>query len=265
MFRHRFLTAIFGIPIILAFLYLFDGNFFFLLILFLSIVALNEFYRLFKTYNYKPITLLLFLSSFILVIASNWGKIQGLIVAFFLMVALILIVVWLTKKEMFLPVFLATVLGVFYIPFLLSHLILLKNISPAWVLAVLFGTWITDISAYSVGSLIGKTKLAPAISPNKTLEGAMSAIIICSLLFLFFTFLPGTNWWNRLFFGLIIGFFTVVGDLIESKIKRSFKVKDTGNIIPGHGGFLDRFDSLIITGTAGFYTVIIFFSQSGKL
>ncbi len=259
MFRYRLLTALVGIPIILAFLYFYQGNFFYLLILIITMAALFEYYRLYRNRNYRPLPVLLFLGGVILVVASNWGKIRGLIAAYLILVAIILTFVWILNKSTFMPIFLATSLGIFYIAFMLSHLILLKDINPSWVLAVLLGTWVTDISAYSVGSLVGKTKLAPAISPNKTLEGALVAVLICGFVFITFSFLVKTLWWQRLLFGLILGFFTVVGDLVESKIKRTFNVKDTGKIIPGHGGFLDRFDSLLLTGTIAFYLVIIFF------
>ncbi len=260
MLRYRFFSAVIGIPIILAFLYLFKGNYFFILIFIIAIAGLIEYNRLFKTKEIKPLSSLLFLGGPIIILACNWFKSRGLLTSFLIAVAATLVVNYIINKETFLPVFIDTSLGLFYIPFLLSHLILLKNINPNWVLAVLIGTWVTDISAYSVGALIGKTKLAPAISPKKTLEGALTAIIICGLVFIFFTFLNNTFWWHRLLFGLIIGFFTVVGDLVESKIKRSFKIKDTGKLIPGHGGFLDRFDSLLLTGAAGLYLVLIFFN-----
>lgn len=106
--------------------------------------------------------------------------------------------------------------------------------------------WVCDSAAYYSGRAFGKTKLAPEISPNKTVEGAIGgvtgAILVAGLAKILF--LPSLTWMDVFAFGLIAGVVGQLGDLVESAIKREAGVKDSGSLLPGHGGFLDRFDSL---------------------
>ena len=118
---------------------------------------------------------------------------------------------------------------------------------------VLFGmlmVWLTDSGAYMVGRAIGKHKLAPKISPNKTWEGSVGgsavAIVIIPALFSIFNWLPSYSFIELLGFAVILSIAGQLGDLIESGFKRHYRVKDSGNILPGHGGILDRFDSMLI-------------------
>lgn len=117
-----------------------------------------------------------------------------------------------------------------------------------FILAVLFMVWASDVFAYLLGSKIGKNKMFPRISPNKTWEGTLSGVAgailtgyLCSLLFKGLDF--GLPFWIGLAF--ICTIFGILGDLVESMLKRSLGIKDSGNLLPGHGGFLDRFDAFI--------------------
>ncbi|MCL7988588.1 phosphatidate cytidylyltransferase [Sphingobacterium sp. lm-10] len=114
-------------------------------------------------------------------------------------------------------------------------------------LGFLFMLWSNDTGAYLVGRSIGRTKLFERISPNKTWEGFLGglafAIGVAALLSQFYPVLP---LWQWMIMGLIIGSFGTLGDLVESMLKRTLGVKDSGNILPGHGGLLDRFDGLLI-------------------
>lgn len=111
--------------------------------------------------------------------------------------------------------------------------------------------WTTDIGAYMIGRRFGARKLAPAISPNKTLEGALGGIL-CSVVIaaIFFAFFPaktyfGYEMWVMLIFTVVFSMVGQMGDLVESAFKRHYGVKDSGKILPGHGGILDRFDSML--------------------
>jgi phosphatidate cytidylyltransferase len=112
--------------------------------------------------------------------------------------------------------------------------------------AIIFSIWINDTMAYIVGSFIGKTQLSQ-ISPKKTWEGTIGGAVLCivtiSLLGSFYTMYTKAEWMVVAF---LCAFFGTMGDLLESKLKRMANVKDSGTLMPGHGGFLDRFDSLLI-------------------
>ncbi|MCM3667746.1 phosphatidate cytidylyltransferase [Mesobacillus maritimus] len=116
-----------------------------------------------------------------------------------------------------------------------------------FVIYALFIIWATDSGAYFIGRAMGKRKLWPEISPNKTVEGAFGGIIcaiIVAIIFALFTNI-GVSLWALVLATAVLSVFGQVGDLVESALKRHYHVKDSGNILPGHGGILDRFDSLL--------------------
>jgi len=106
--------------------------------------------------------------------------------------------------------------------------------------------WLSDTAAYLIGTRFGKTKIFPTISPNKSLEGLIAGIIATLISGITIEYLNPELIGNYIVVGIIVSVFAPLGDLIASKIKRTFKVKDSSNLIPGHGGFLDRLDSFII-------------------
>ncbi len=114
------------------------------------------------------------------------------------------------------------------------------------ILGLLILTWSNDTGAYLVGSRIGKTKLFPSISPKKTWEGSIGGVVITILIAIFMSFFfeeCTTLQWIVL--AIIVVIFGSIGDLVESMLKRSYAIKDSGTLLPGHGGFLDRFDAFI--------------------
>ncbi|WP_028983016.1 phosphatidate cytidylyltransferase [Sporolactobacillus terrae] len=140
-------------------------------------------------------------------------------------------------------------LSVFYIGIPFYLLVRLRLDSLLLVLLVQVLIWTTDSGAYFVGRKFGKRKLAPVISPNKTREGSIGAVIIAVLIALLFKWIAGPalalTWPTLIGISLVISVFGQIGDLVESAIKRYYNIKDSGTILPGHGGMLDRFDSLI--------------------
>jgi phosphatidate cytidylyltransferase len=155
------------------------------------------------------------------------------------------------------------VLGFLYIPFLLMHLVMLHRTAYGWqwLLVIMLIVMTNDSAAYYTGCAFGKHRLYPLVSPKKSIEGALGGVAgsICGTLLAKFTFFPQLALADALVTAVVIGILGQTGDLFESLLKRSFGVKDSGSIIPGHGGVLDRLDSIIFAAPAMYYYVIYFF------
>ena len=150
-----------------------------------------------------------------------------------------------------------TLFGVCYVNWLLGYTFWLRDLEHGveWILLLVSVTWLGETAAYVVGSTLGRHKLAPSISPRKTIEGAAAQLVMSGLAALGARawFFPALSLQGALFVGLLLGVVGQAGDLIESAIKRSVGTKDTGRLIPGHGGMLDRMDSLLVNTPVLFY------------
>ncbi len=150
-----------------------------------------------------------------------------------------------------------------YVPFLLMHLIMLRQTEYGvqWLLVIMLIVMTNDSAAYYSGSAFGKHRLYPMVSPKKSVEGALGGLLgsICGTLLAKFTFFPQLSFADTLLTAIFIGILGQTGDLFESLLKRSFGVKDSGSIIPGHGGVLDRLDSIIFAAPATYYYAIYLF------
>jgi phosphatidate cytidylyltransferase len=127
-----------------------------------------------------------------------------------------------------------------------------------WLLFVMVIVWANDIFAYYTGKLLGTNKLSPVISPNKTYEGAIGGLVggvVVAFLYNYY-FSMGMGFFGIIFVAVILGIIGITGDLAESLIKRATGVKDSGTLIPGHGGVMDRIDSLIFTVPALYYYLL---------
>lgn len=143
-----------------------------------------------------------------------------------------------------------TFVGLLYIgiPFTLVQFIAIDGDSflPNIILGLLLLTWSNDTGAYVIGSMIGKTPLFPRISPNKTWEGSTGGVVVTfGIAWLLSQFIKDLSLNDWLILAVLVSIFASIGDLIESMLKRSLGVKDSGTIMPGHGGFLDRFDAFM--------------------
>src|SRR3954451_7510291 len=158
----------------------------------------------------------------------------------------------------------ATILGATWIGLGLGHIILLRELhEKARLLAftVLITVWAADTFAYFAGRLFGKHKLAPSLSPGKTWEGfAVGSLagIFASFIALYDTRHTYLTSWQAVVLGLVVVLAAAAGDLFESMLKRDMEVKDTGRLLGGHGGVLDRIDSLLFASVAAFYLVLAF-------
>ena len=150
-----------------------------------------------------------------------------------------------------------SVLGFIVLPSAWLSLDVLREIGLVWLLSAMILVWLADIGAYFVGRAIGKRKLASQISPGKSLEGALGGLVLCLIYAILcsYYFLPNETlfgawqvqwgWGAMLVMTAVLVLFSVLGDLFESQLKRLAKVKDSSNLLPGHGGFLDRVDALL--------------------
>jgi phosphatidate cytidylyltransferase len=229
---------------------------YFVVFLLIALFAQWEFYRLIKLQNYAPIRLLgvtigglLFVISFLVAKGEIDAKYY---VALFPLAALIFLIKLYKKTEVdpFINIALFY-LGICYValPFALINIIMYYHDAYGYqiMLGLLIIIWASDTGAYFTGSLFGKTKLFERISPKKSWEGsiggAVIAISLAVVISFYYTDLNTIEWISVAIIVVVAGTY---GDLVESLFKRSMSIKDSGNIIPGHGGFLDRFDSLIL-------------------
>ncbi len=159
-----------------------------------------------------------------------------------------------------LPTWATYVFGICYIVLFLGHFILLRKLEDgiALVFFVILVTWLSDIGGFFVGKTFGKYPLAPRLSPQKTVEGLLGGVLfsVVGAILSQLTFVPFFSLGQCVMLGVGLALLGAMGDLAESAIKRSVGVKDSGTIIPGHGGVLDRVDSLLFTGPAMYYYVM---------
>lgn len=164
-----------------------------------------------------------------------------------------------------------TLFGVVYVSFMITHILYMKDIGADygnqgiyngryWIMAVFLMVWASDSAAYFIGIAFGKNRLAPKISPKKSIEGAVAGLLapIAVMFWLqHFLLFKGSDIGiiNTVVIGLIVGIFGQIGDLGESLFKREFEIKDSGKILLGHGGILDRFDSMIFVMPLVYYYV----------
>lgn len=147
--------------------------------------------------------------------------------------------------------------GLLYLPLLLGHLVPLRLLEygQRWIFLTLIVVMACDSFAYFVGRSVGRRKLYEAVSPNKSIEGALGGLAgsVLAVYIVKISFLPIIGYLDGLLIGLLLGVAGQVGDLFESLLKRACKVKDSGSLIPGHGGLLDRLDSLLFAFPLVFY------------
>jgi len=260
----RVAVILVGVPC-LYFITLRGGVFFLIFADLVILLGLREFYVLMRAKGYQPFESLGYFCS----LAISWyAWRQGVGVPLILTGSLLLIMVReLFRRDMSksLVHISVTIFGIMYIGWMGSHLVMLRqlpatlglddHIGAQLVFFAALVTWATDTGAYLFGVAFGRHKLIPRISPKKTVEGAVGGLIaagfcgwICAKgLTPFLTPLAATV------VGLIVGVIAQLGDLVESMIKRDAGIKDTAELIPGHGGVLDRFDSLLFTVPVLYY------------
>ena len=185
---------------------------------------------------------------------ATWnGGVAGLAIATAIAIPLLLIQLLTKGPEGFVQSATATTFSLLYLPFLAGFLILLarpnNGLERVMTFVVLVGC--NDTFGYAVGVLLGKHPLVPAISPKKSWEGLIGSLVFTVVGgSLSFAYILSMDWWIGAVVGLMIVFTATCGDLIESAMKRDLQLKDMGSLLPGHGGILDRLDSVLISAPA---------------
>ncbi len=264
MLLPRVITAIFGIPLVLGFIW-FGGLPFFLFIFGVILFSLYEFYTIMSV-GMKPVDpFSLFFCGAILPFAIFLnGDVYQLNIGFFLPLFISISFILPLLREVFVserylerPAY--TSFGIMLISFNLSHLSLIRDMRPdgrIFTFAIIVTVWVMDTAAYVIGKKFGKNKLS-SVSPKKTVEGFFAALISAILvMWIFGFFIDGFSPFYSFLFAIIISLAGQYSDLAESLIKRAAGVKDSSNLLPGHGGVLDRFDSYIFIAPLAYYFLI---------
>lgn len=219
----------------------------------LSIIGLREFYNAIEGQDVSPIKPIGYISCVLFLFHwLDYERFSLMFILYFSIIALLISLIFINNKTFY--DISITFFGIFYIPFLFQHILYLGGSIYIWLVFII--AWGTDTSAYVFGNLFGKKKLCPNLSPNKTIEGSLGGILGPVLLtYIFAKYLKLEHIWKLIPLSIIGSIVAQLGDLSASKIKRISNIKDFGFIIPGHGGVLDRFDSILFTAPLVYYYV----------
>jgi phosphatidate cytidylyltransferase len=266
MLKKRIITALWAIPVVVLAVWFSRPEYpfplFTVLAAVVSILAAYEFYRMTGVWKNRPLAIFGLLWTLFFIIRPHWNYNQSFPVVITSGVVLSLaMLVFLPRREDTFVAWAWMTAGTLYCGWLLGLLVTLRLDGRNWVYLVIIATFASDTLAYFIGKAFGRHKLAPSISPGKTWEGAIAGIfgaLIISLLFtratpLQLNITPG----EAIVLGFFISVIGQIGDLAESLLKRSVGVKDSGGLMPGHGGLLDRIDSIVFAGAVIYFFALI--------
>jgi len=266
MLKHRVITAAVGVPLVILAIW-FGAPWFSLLIAAAALVGTYEFYHMANFDRREPLIYLGLLWALALVLSPHYPykspDVLPIVITATMLISLICLLCRPSKEGAFRN-WAWTIVGALYVGWMLSYWLSLRGLEDGrnWVYLAMLTTFANDTGAFFIGRAMGKHRLAPEISAAKTWEGAigglisaiLGAVVIATVLNLISPFTFG--YWQIILLGFLVGFFAQLGDLVESLLKRNMGVKESGNLLPGHGGILDRFDSLIFVGAVVYYYVI---------
>ena len=237
-------------------------------------LASKEYAEIMSHKGFLPSLKIMLTSSFLFALLAYCNRFDLIPLAFTVSSLMAFMWVLFRGKQPYIANVATTILGFVYCGWFPLHMLFLRDLGcdpiyhgivkesgcsegSIYTLILFFAVLVTDSFCYYVGKKFGKHKLSPVISPNKTIEGSIGGTIMCIIfsIAMGITIMP---WYHALIIGLLIATFAQIGDLCESMIKREAGVKDSSNILPGHGGFLDRTDSYILT-----IPVIYYYCQYG--
>lgn len=246
----------------------------------IAAAGIHEFYGAMERGGYKPVKTIGYLSCLPLLylsfkdkfglssLASEFISSQGVFAGIFLILLASFAVLVLEYDKYNIKDMAVTIMGIIYVAFLFSFIILVRNMERGdlFIWLVFAGAWATDTAAYFTGVAIGKTRILPLVSPKKSLEGSIGGVIGCigAMLAVGLYFntkgiyhREGIPFYHYLILGLLCGIISQLGDWAASAIKRNAGIKDYGRLMPGHGGVLDRFDSILFVAPVIYFYLII--------
>jgi len=282
----RFLTAVVVLPIVLYAIYL-GGIWLTLLVLVVVLVGQKEFNRFMEKKDMVPMVTLSYVLDIALVFVAHFSNEYYLNVILTFSI-LSIFIVQLSRKDVknSLTSIAPTIFSLVYVAWLPAHAILLRNLGfeiiskygsmvsgvdkligkpdymgISMILIVLVATIMNDTGAYFAGRQFGKHKLAPVVSPKKTWEGAIAGVFSAMIFTVLTALIIGLNIdiYYLILLGFLLGVFGILGDLSESLLKRDVDIKDSGTFFPGHGGVLDRIDSLMFNLPVTYYLIKAYF------
>ncbi|MEW9124622.1 MAG: phosphatidate cytidylyltransferase [Thermotaleaceae bacterium] len=254
----RIISALVGIPLLLA-IVLKGGMVLRLSVGLMACIGLNEFFNAFHNIDIKPSKIIGFMSIFLLFSLSYFLVFTEAIAFWFFSVIILVLTNNLFNKKANIQDSCVTLLGIFYVVFFMFHIVMVSNIDKynylIWM--IFLSAWATDTFAYFTGYFFGTRKLCPTISPKKTVEGSLGGVIgsiFVSAIFAYFIDITVLS--HCMIIGFIGSISAQIGDLTASSFKRYVGIKDYGKIMPGHGGVLDRFDSILFTAPTVYYYIV---------
>lgn len=259
--KFRLLTIAWGIPLIFFCVY-YGGIFFLLLILTLALFSINEFYALMQKKGLNPafwvgnaITIFFIVFAYY-ALKRNWEPAHSAILTIAATITLISGIFLKREKDTILDIA-VTILGIIYVGWFFSYFLFIRSLTihGGYLFFLMLTIWANDTVAYIIGSRFGKRKIVPRISPKKTWEGSIAGFTVCLIASAIFSWTANLPIYHALMLGALIGLIAQLSDFVESLIKRDAGAKDSSQILPGHGGILDRMDSFILTAPIMYYYV----------
>ena len=256
MFKTRLISGI--LLVIAALLTIISGGYvLFFTLLCISLIGMQELYKVMKVredhFNALEIAGYLGAVIYYVLMSLDFEKygMMGVIISFMMFMFVYVFTYPKFKAEQVMPAF----FGVVYVAVMLSFIYLTRNLPDGKFLVwlIFLCSWGCDTCAYCVGMLIGKHKMAPVLSPKKSIEGAVGGVVGAALLGVIYAAATQGKMAEYALICAVGALISMVGDLAASAIKRNQNIKDYGKLIPGHGGILDRFDSVIITAPVIYY------------